>query len=105
MQKRQLAGRTQAGDRGRVDRGRGEMLRLRARSPLDYDRRRWQASGKDKTIVLQSVTPDVADGGGWNGATRRTTAEESGRLWLEVSRWVAHVERASKRLPRVGKGG
>ena len=105
MQKRQLARWIQAGGRGRVDRWRGEMLRLRARSPLDYDRRRWQASGKDKTIVLQSVTPDVADGGGWNGATRRTTVEESGRLWSGASRWAAYVERAPKRRSRVDQRG
>ena len=81
------------------------MLRLRARSPLDYDRRRWQASDKDKTSVLQSVTADVVDGGGWNGATRRTTVEASGRLWSGASRWVVFVERAPKRRSRVDQRG
>ena len=105
MQKCQLACQTQAGGMGRVDRGRREMLRLRARSSLDYDRRRWQASGKDMTIALQSVTFDVADGEGWNGATRRTTVAESGRLWSGALRWAVVVERAPKRRSRVDQRG
>ena len=39
------------------------------------------------------------------GATRRTTVEESGRLWSGASRWAAYVERAPKRRSRVDQQG